>query len=167
MAAQAVTAPRLNDVAGPLGLATQVIPVIHEQLEISRRVVETGHVVRVRKVVREDVVEVNEPLVTEHVDTERVAIGRSVPGPVAVRHEGDTMVIPVVEERLVLRKELFLVEEIRITRRRQSRPAGERVGVRRESVVVERFDPATQQWSVADGDGLGTQASGPGPPAAL
>jgi len=39
--------------------------------------------------------------------------------PPQVRHEGEVMVVPVVQERLVTHKELVLVEEIRLTRRRQ------------------------------------------------
>ena len=66
-----------------------------------------------------------------------------------VRHEGDVMVVPVVQERLVTRTELVLVEEIRLTRRREVTQAEAKVVLRREHVVVERFDPDTDQW-VAD-----------------
>ncbi len=128
---------------------TQVLPVIEEQLEIGRRVVETG-AVRVRKRVHETTEHVHEPLISEHIDAERVPIGRVLHEPVGIRHEGDVTIIPVVEERLVTRKELVLVEEIRLTRRREVRDATEAVTLRRESVVVERLDPATQQWLSED-----------------
>lgn len=130
--------------------AKVVIPVTEERLEIERRTVDTGHALRVRKRVHEEQAEVDEPLITEHVDAERVPIGRVIDQPVGIRHEGEVTIVPVIEERLVARKELVLVEEIRLTRRREVRQAREQVTLRRESVVVERFDPATQQWLSQD-----------------
>jgi stress response protein YsnF len=137
---------------GPASAAKEdvVIPVIEERLEIGRRTVETGGVVRVHKHVDEVPTEVRESLVTEHVDTERVPIGRVLQEPVGIRHEGDVTIIPVIEERLVIRKELVLVEEIRLTRRREVREAREQVTLRRERVTVERFDPQTQEWLSQD-----------------
>jgi stress response protein YsnF len=137
---------------GPASAAKEdvVIPVIEERLEIGRRTVETGGVVRVHKHVDEVPTEVRESLVTEHVDTERVPIGRVLQEPIGIRHEGDVTIIPVIEERLVMRKELVLVEEIRLTRRREVREAREQVTLRRERVTVERFDPQTQEWLSQD-----------------
>lgn len=123
-----------------------VIPVIEEHLEIDKRVVETGHAVRVRKEVEEVPGKAREPVVTEKVTVERVPMGKLISEPAGVRHEGDVMVVPVVEERLVTHKQLVLVEEIRITRQRQVHEALAEVPLRRERVVVERFDPKTQQW---------------------
>jgi len=51
---------------------------------------------------------------------ERVPIGRIVPSTPEQRQEGDTLVLPVVEEILVSEKKILLQEEIRITRRRQA-----------------------------------------------
>jgi stress response protein YsnF len=137
---------------GPASAAKEdvVIPVIEERLEIGRRTVETGGAVRVHKHVDEVPTEVRESLVTEHVDTERVPIGRVLQEPVGIRHEGDVTIIPVIEERLVMRKELVLVEEIRLTRRREVREAREQVTLRRERVTVERLDPQTQEWLSQD-----------------
>lgn len=123
----------------------QVIPVIEESLEIGRRVVETG-AVRVRKVVQDVRGPLREPLTSEHVDIERVPIGRVLQEPAVVRQEGDVTIVPVVEERLVLRKELVLVEEIHLTRRREVHESSEEVTLRRESAVVERLDPQSRQW---------------------
>lgn len=126
-----------------------VIPVVEERLEVGRRTVETG-AVRVRKRVDEVKEQVREPLASEYVDVERVPIGRVLQEPVGIRHEGDVTIVPVIEERLVTRKELVLVEEIRLTRRRELREANEEVTLRRESAVVERLDPTTQQWLSVD-----------------
>ena len=140
--------------SAPQRLEERVIPVAQEEMNVERREVETGRV-RVRKSVSEDHVRVNEAITTEHVVTERVPIGQVVSEAPATRHEGDVLVIPVVEERLVVRRELVLVEEIRLTRRRDARPSVQEVTLRRESVVVERLDPATQQWNVVIPDEVG------------
>lgn len=122
------------------------IAVTEEQLEIHRRTVDSGRPVRVRKHVDEQVVRADLPLAREMVEVERIAIGRVIDTAPAVRHEGEVMVVPVIEERLVTRKELVLVEEIRLTRRREQSTSEEDFTVRRERVVVERFDPAAGQW---------------------
>jgi stress response protein YsnF len=106
----------------------------------------------VRKRVQEVTGQVTEPLISEFVETQRVPVGRVLQEPVGIRQEGEVTIVPVVEERLVLRKELVLVEEIRLTRRREEHNATEQVTLRRESVVIERFDPETQQW-LSQGEG--------------
>jgi len=122
------------------------IPVTEEQLEVTRKVVDTGRTVRVRKRVEEFAATVREPVSLERVDIERVPIGRVVEEPPRVRTEGDVIVVPVVEERLVTRKELVLIEEIRLTRRREETQTQAEIPLLRERVVVERFDPDTHQW---------------------
>lgn len=52
-------------------------------------------------------------------DIEHVPVGRILDAPVAQRQEGETLVLPVVEEVLVYRRKLYLREEIRITRRKK------------------------------------------------
>jgi stress response protein YsnF len=144
--------------------ADAIIPVTQEELTVERRVVDTGHKLRVRKEVLEDVVDVHASLFNEFVDAQRVPIGRVVETATPVRREGDVLVVPVFEERLVTRRELVLVEEVRITRRREVRNSSASVPLRRERVVVERFDPATEAWhATAEGEG-GDLAPGTGPP---
>jgi stress response protein YsnF len=122
------------------------VPVTEERLEVERRVVDTGRTVRLRKQVDEVPAPVREPLANEVVDVQRVPMGTVVAELPRVRHEGDVMVVPVVQERLVVRKELVLVEEIRLTRRREVVQGQAEVVLRRERVLVERFDPGTGQW---------------------
>lgn len=123
-----------------------VVPVIAEQLSVDKRLVDSGAAVRLRKLVHEDVVTVDEPLTDEVVEVERVPVGRPVDAPVAVRYEGDVMIVGVVEERLVVTRQLVLVEELRVSRRRQVRSEPQTVTLRREEVVAERFDPASGEW---------------------
>jgi uncharacterized protein (TIGR02271 family) len=129
------------------------IPVTEEQLEVRREVVDTGRTLRVRKQVEEVPASVREPVTTEVIDVQRVPVGRVVDEPPAVRHEGDVMVVPVIEERLVTRKELVLVEEIRLTRRSAVTEAAADLVLRRERVTVERLDPDTGQWRAEAGSG--------------
>jgi uncharacterized protein (TIGR02271 family) len=112
-----------------------VLPVLQEEARIGKRVVETGKV-RVRKLVRERMVALDTALERDDVVVERIAVGRLVSEPPQSRHEGDVLVIPVVEEVLVTG--LRLVEEIRITRRRHVARQAVKVPLRRERVVVER-----------------------------
>lgn len=131
---------RLRAATGtPIGQPS-VIPVVAEQLQVSKRAVETGRV-RIRKSVddREEVID--EPLLRDEVRVERVPVDRFVEAAPGVREEGETLVIPVVEEVLVVEKRLRLREEIRVTRRTVEERRPQKVVVRRERVDVERVDP--------------------------
>ncbi|WP_107045590.1 YsnF/AvaK domain-containing protein [Sphingomonas sp. STIS6.2] len=91
------------------------IPLVEEVVGIEKRVVETGRV-RVRTFVDDEQVRVADTLQRETVDVERIAIGREVDTAPTVREEGEFLIVPIVEERLVIEKRLFLVEEIRMRR---------------------------------------------------
>jgi uncharacterized protein (TIGR02271 family) len=86
---------------------------------------------------REEVVE--QPTMREDVDVERVAIGRVVDTVPAVREEGDTLIIPVLEEMLVVEKRLVLKEEIRVTKRRTTETEQVRVVLSEEQVTIEQL----------------------------
>lgn len=131
---------------------TIVLPVVEEQLQVARRLVESG-AVRVRKLVHEDVHAVDALLSVETTEVERVAIDRPVDAEVEVRYEDDVMIIPVVEERIVTRKQLFLVEEIRIRRRTSVKSEPIEATLRREEAIVERLDPVSGAWDRVDGEG--------------
>jgi len=92
-----------------------VIPVVDEELSVQKRVIETG-VTEIRKTVHEHVERVDEPLRAEDVEIERVAVNRIVDAPLQIRHEGDTMIIPLLEEVLVVEKRLMLREEVHVKR---------------------------------------------------
>jgi uncharacterized protein (TIGR02271 family) len=117
-----------------------VLPVIDEALEVHTSPVETGRV-RIRKIVHEREEIVDPPLMRNEVDIERIPINRVVEGPILVRSEEDTLIIPVLEEVLVIEKRLLLKEEIRITTRRIETHAPQRVTLHREEATVERINP--------------------------
>lgn len=117
------------------------IPVIEEQLQIDKRQVDTGSGVRVRKAVSEQEKQIAQPLLREQLEVEHVPVGRVVAEaelPQA-RYEGDTLIVPVLEEVLVVQKQVVLKEEVRITRRRHHETVPHTERVRVEQVTVERF----------------------------
>lgn len=113
------------------------IPVVEETVTLEKRRVATGRV-RVRTEVHQSEQVVDEPLLYEEVDVERRAVDRWVEGPVAVRQEGDTIILPVLEEVLVVEKRLKLVGEVRISKRQVMRNAPQTVSLRRNDVIVEQ-----------------------------
>ncbi len=127
--------------------AVETIPVIAESLTVHKTVADAGGV-RLQKRVHEEVVTVDEPLLKQAVQLTRVPIGRDVDGPVAIRYEDNVTIIPVVEERLIIRRQLVLVEEIHIARTQHTDRAPQSVTVRREEVIVERQDTEVAPWRV-------------------
>lgn len=134
---------------GPSTGLAWVFPVMKEELSIERRTLDIARV-RVTKSVREEQRIVDEPLWRDEVGVELVEVNRVVDGPVAVRQEGDTVIVPVLEEVLVVEKRLLLREELRLTRRRTEVRSPQSVTLRSEDVTVERI-PITDP-----GTGLGT-----------
>lgn len=124
----------------PAGIREEiVVPVADEELEIGKRIVETG-AVQVRKHVQERLKTVEAPLIQEVVDVRRVPVNREVQEMPAVRETEDEIVIPVVEEELVVAKRLILKEEIHVIRRRTKSRVRRQVTVGRESAEVVRVN---------------------------
>jgi len=120
------------------------VPVIEEELEVGKRRVE-GDRVSVRTVPRERTELVEQPLESTEIEIERIAIDREIDTAPDIRNEGDTTIIPVVEERLVIEKRLFLREEIHVRQRRVVTQFRQNVTLRSQEVVVERRDAATDR----------------------
>lgn len=119
---------------------TVAVPVLREELDISTRVVDTGRGVRVTKTVGEEPAEIRERLWHEEVDVQRVAVDRVVAEAPPSRYEGDVLVVPVLEEILVIEKRFRIKEELRITRVRKEQEYRETVPLRVEDVQIEAFD---------------------------
>ena len=115
---------------------TEVIPVLREELKVSKREVETGRVT-VHKTVSERDENVEMLLRQTDVSVERVPVGRTVTEAPATREEGDVLIIPVMEEVLVVEKRLVLKEELHIRKTTSERTAHEVVRLRTENVQIE------------------------------
>jgi uncharacterized protein (TIGR02271 family) len=116
------------------------IPLHVEDLSIKRR--EVRRDVRVHILTRSHDQLIDEPVMRERVEIEHVAIGRSIDAIPPIREEGDTTVIPVVEEIIVVERRLVLKEEIRLRRVRTTERHRETVTLRDQQAVIERADPA-------------------------
>lgn len=116
------------------------ISVLEETLSVGKRRRSTG---RVRVMTRTETVEAfaNVELERQRVEVTRVPVERVVDEAPAPRTEGDTTVIPVVEERLVVVKQLVLVEELRIRLVHDQDMVSEPVTLRRQRAVIERLGP--------------------------
>ena len=143
-----VTAATQDD-SLPLEGSPITFPVIEEQVIIHKTVADNGGL-RLRKVVHADVVEVDQELTSEAVKLTRVPIDREVFGPVEVRYENGVTIIPVVEERLVIRRQRILVEEIHLSRTSHIKRAPQSITVRREEIIAERQDPGSYTWRIID-----------------
>lgn len=119
-----------------------VIPVIREEVNVTRRQVERGGV-RVHKRVEEREEVVEQPTFREKVTVERVPIGQVVDREVGPWQDGDTLIIPVLEEMLVVEKRLVVKEEIRITKRRIDETEQARVVLRQEYVDIENIEDSS------------------------
>lgn len=113
------------------------IPVIEEQLQLGKRIIETGRVL-IQKSVTEREETVTMPLNRDEVNVERVLVNRYVDTPPPVRYEGDTMIIPVLEEVVVVEKRLMLIEELHVTKRQTQTIDTQQVTLRKEAVTITR-----------------------------
>ncbi len=119
---------------------TVVIPLIAEELRVSKSAVVTGGI-RLTKRISEREETVDKPLLQEKVSVERVAIGTVVSEAPQARQEGDTLIVPVLEEVLVVEKRLLLKEEVRITRTRTQVHQPQSVTLRTEEAIFEEIAP--------------------------
>jgi uncharacterized protein (TIGR02271 family) len=121
------------------------IPVHQEELRVGTRRVDTGAGVRINKSVTERPVEIDEILRHDELSVTHVPIDRIIApadAPVS-RYEGETLVIPVLEEVLVVERRLRIKEELHITKAQRETRHAETVFLKSEEVSVERFDEAS------------------------
>jgi len=121
-----------------------VIPIVEEQVVVETRPVEMGRV-QIQKSVQERVEVVDQPLFEEEVDIERVPVNRPISKAVTPYYDQDTLIIPLVEEVLVVQKQLVLREEIHIKKVRKELYEPQEVRLRTEVVNVVRSSEATSQ----------------------
>ena len=112
-----------------------VVPLCSEELSISKRRLATRRV-HASVVTQEREVVVKEILARETVEIERIPVGRPLDQWPEIRQEGDTLVIPVVEEVLKIERQLILKEEIRIRRVRVAHIDQQRVKIRSQELLI-------------------------------
>jgi uncharacterized protein (TIGR02271 family) len=127
-----------------------------EELAVTRETVETGRV-RIARVTRTRDQPIDELLGRETVTVVTVPVGRQVDAIPAVRSDGDTMIIPVVEEIVVVERRLFLKEELHVRRARTSERFRDTVTLRYQEAQITRLPPQAR----TAGDGTAAGATSP------
>lgn len=122
---------------------TEVIALAEETFSVDKRQVSKGKV-RVRSVV--DTVEehARATLEEEIVEVTRVPKGTVVDKAPSVRTDGDTTIVPVLEEVLFVEKRLVLAEEIHIRRRMKREDVEVPVSLRKQRAIIETLPPDTE-----------------------
>jgi uncharacterized protein (TIGR02271 family) len=112
-----------------------IIPLYEEALAVAKRRVARGRYrVDVRVVEREQSLE--QTLERQDVEVERIAVGRVVEAVPETRQEGDVMIIPIVEEEVVLVTRLVLREEIHVRKKTTQRTEQFTVKLRSERAEI-------------------------------
>ncbi|MGI8587495.1 MAG: YsnF/AvaK domain-containing protein [Chloroflexia bacterium] len=116
---------------------TLTVPVIEETLVPVKSWQDAG-VIEVRKIVQTVTQELDVPLQYEEALVERVAVNRILAETeqLVPYQDGDTLIVPVVREELVVTKQRMLVEELRITKRVRSTTRHIAEPVQREEVEI-------------------------------
>lgn len=90
-----------------------VIPLVAEESQFGKQSVVTGKV-RLHRGTETFTQTVGLPLTRRSWDVERVPVGQLYEERPEIRQEGDMTIYPLVEERLVAKREYLLVEEVRV-----------------------------------------------------
>ena len=119
-----------------------VLPVVHEEIKVGKRLVDTGRGVRIHKTVSEQAHHIDQDLLRDAVEVRRVPVDKivSLSEAPSARQEGDTLIVPVLEEILVVEKRVRIKEEIHIVRSARHEAYVGTVVLRTEHVSIERFD---------------------------
>jgi stress response protein YsnF len=120
------------------------IPIVQEEAHVFKRAATTDRVT-VRTGAEEHQVVLRDELVRGQVTMHRVSIEREVAEMPPVRTEGEVTIVPVVEERLVVEKRLFLVEELHLTRETTLEQVEVPATLRRTRVDIERSLPQQEE----------------------
>lgn len=113
-----------------------LVPVIEEHVIITKQVKETGRI-QIEKKVSEHNEAVNVSLSHEECIIEHLPRNVYVDTIPVVRQEGNTTIIPVLEEVVV--KRTLLVEEIRITKNTVQTNEQQNVTLRKEHITIEHI----------------------------
>ena len=137
--ARTPAARETSAVSSAVGNGSEVLELLEDTLTVSKRRRATG---RVRIATHTETTEAHAEAEVDRyrVEVTRVPVGRVVDEAPSARAEGDTTIIPVVEERYVVVKQLVLVEELRIRHVVERETVSEPVTLRRQRAVVERLD---------------------------
>jgi stress response protein YsnF len=118
------------------------IPLVDEQLIVQKRQVEQDRV-SISTTSTEQVEHVSTNLASDEVLIEKVSINRDVDGPLDIRQEGDVLIIPVMEQRPVVKHQWVLKEEIHVRIVQRSETVQIPISLKKTDVSVQRRSDET------------------------
>lgn len=113
------------------------IPIIEESVTIDKVRVQTDAVRVETSVEKRDVV-VEDTIRREVLNIKRIAMDQRVDVAPPPREDGETTIISVVEERAVVVKQLFVIEEVHVTREQTQAAVAIPVTLRKTVARVDR-----------------------------
>jgi uncharacterized protein (TIGR02271 family) len=122
-----------SDAAG-----SSVLRLFAEDATVSRETVETGRV-RIAKVTHTRDHLIDELLARTEVEVKTIPIGRLIEAAPSVQDDGELMIIPIVEETLIVERRLMLKEELHVRRVRATERHQETVKLRYQTSEVIRI----------------------------
>ena len=125
------------------------VPVIEETATVNKVAVQTD-TVRVSTSAEEREVTIEDSVSRETFKVERVPMDHAVDVAPPPREKGSTTIISLVEERLVIEKRLFVVEEIHITREQTQERVAIPVTLRSTRATIERPSSTDTAGSTTD-----------------
>ena len=124
--------------------SSETTPVFEEKLRVATADRDADRVT-IRTIVSERTEYAALELKSSDLIVERIAINRVVDAAPSVRQEGDTVIVPVIKEIMVVEKRLLLKEEIQVRQQPIVQHVREPVVLRSEEVSVNRHPPLTPQ----------------------
>jgi len=112
--------------------------ILQEEANIDKKIVESGKVY-IHKKVQETDEEISVPVSHESVTIKKVTVNKYVDVAPLVRNEGNTTIIPVIKEVLVIEKKLLLVEEVHVIKEVIEKTEEHTIPLRKEEIEVERY----------------------------
>ncbi|UAK25627.1 YsnF/AvaK domain-containing protein [Sphingomonas nostoxanthinifaciens] len=130
----------------PHDINDRMIPLYEEQVAVTKKAVISDRV-RVSTSVEERSVLIEDDLERGGLHVERIAVDRPVHSAPEPRQDGDALIVSIVEERVVIERRLFVVEEVRLTRTSTTEHVAIPETVRVTRATVERADPISPAGS--------------------
>jgi len=116
-----------------------VAPVVEEQLVVHTDAQPT-HGIRVHRRVETHAETIDMPVTLEQVEIRRIVKNEVVNGPLPVRQEGNLLIVPVVEEEVVVTRRFVLKEEVHVQTTTVEKRHSETVNVSRQHAEVQHLD---------------------------
>jgi uncharacterized protein (TIGR02271 family) len=135
----------LPDHGGSANNKTTSIPVVEETIQLDKELIEKG-TTRLIKKVEEETVDIPLLIRTQQYSVERIPVNQYVEeAPPAIRYEGKTMIISIIEEEPVIQKRLKIVEELHVTSSEVEKRTNTEVNLKKERIIIER-DPGPTNY---------------------